>query len=168
MSRTKILDLVNRHPDVIRAVMEGNEQKSDDQKLLTLTVFAGQLAALIRDDGWSRSHLRRAFGFCTGWLRVLGEEDAVAKISTERDRQERLFLQGKHSFTCASRTACVTRKLRILVEEIGEVANAIDQLEIAESRESNALKEWRLNLRMEIVQVAAVCVAWLESFEVPA
>lgn len=42
------------------------------------------------------------------------------------------------------------KKLAILAEEFGEVANAI-------------LEQDKANLREELVQVAAVCVAWLES-----
>jgi NTP pyrophosphatase (non-canonical NTP hydrolase) len=168
MSRDKILGLFNTDPDTIRAALEGSDQAtSADKKLLALTIGVGQLAAFIRDDGWSRNHLRRVFGFCAGWLLALGEKNALMKISAERDRQEKLFrIEKKLHFTCASRIPDATRKLRVLVEELGEVANAIDQLEIAESRESLALKEWRLELRVEITQVAAVAVAWLESYEV--
>ena len=168
MNRDKILGLLNTDADTIRAALEGSDQlMSDDKKLLTLTIIIGQLAAFIKDDGWSRNHLRRVFGFCAGWLLAVGEKNAVVKISAERDRQEKLFrIEKKLHFTCASRIPDVTRKLRVLVEELGEVAEAIDQLEIALSRDSLALKTWRLEFRAEVIQVAAVAVAWLESYEV--
>lgn len=50
---------------------------------------------------------------------------------------------------------CLTNPDRwntILVEEVGEVSNAINE------------KDWD-NLKKELVQVAAVAVAWLESIE---
>ena len=47
----------------------------------------------------------------------------------------------------------------MLTEEIGEVAEAIDLLEQVDSRAR------REHLITEIVQVAAVAVAWLESLE---
>ena len=170
MNRDKILGLINTDPDTIRAAFDGSDQTaSADKKLLALTIGIGQLAALVRDDGWSRTHLRRVFGFCAGWLLALGEKNALAKISAERERQEKLFrIEKKIHFSCASKVPCVTRKLRVLVEELGEVAKAIDQLEIAETCESLALKTWQLELRVDITQVAAVAVAWLESYEVKA
>jgi NTP pyrophosphatase (non-canonical NTP hydrolase) len=71
---------------------------------------------------------------------------------------------GKFTFTCASPVACDNRKLRVLVEEVGEVAEAIDHLEQL-NRTSKAAAKQRDHLREELVQVAAVAVAWLESLE---
>lgn len=45
-----------------------------------------------------------------------------------------------------------TSKLAVLAEEFGEVARAI-------------LERDEVNLREELVQVAAVTIAWLEDFE---
>ena len=57
-------------------------------------------------------------------------------------------------------TAGEPRKFRILAEEIGEVANALDRLEMI-----NCMTNQK-HLREELVQVAAVAVAWLEALEV--
>lgn len=86
--------------------------------------------------------------------------EVFARVAQERARQRDLLLLGRINFDCASPIVSPDRKLRVLVEEVGEVAKAIDDLETVKSR-------IRLdNLRAELVQVAAVAVAWLESLEV--
>jgi NTP pyrophosphatase (non-canonical NTP hydrolase) len=72
-------------------------------------------------------------------------------IFEERRRQEFLKSQGKFPWTCAD-AAPASMKLAVLAEEFGEVAK-----EVCDQR-------WDL-LRDELVQVAAVCVAWLESMD---
>jgi hypothetical protein len=86
------------------------------------------------------------------------------RVAQERNRQNTLFVEGHIPFNCASRVADPNRKLRVLVEEVGEVAEAIDHLEQLNSN-SNAAARQREHLRDELVQVAAVAVAWLESME---
>ena len=86
--------------------------------------------------------------------------DVFARIAAERVRQQELFRAGKFTFTCASTTADDNRKLRVLTEEVGKVAEAIDALE-----NKNDWKRFD-HLREELVQVAAVAVAWLEAMEV--
>lgn len=77
-------------------------------------------------------------------------------IDDERTRQQRLF--GDQSI--AGRLSQDTR-LRILVEEVGEVAMAIDQL--ARGIETGGdVEPLRQHLREELVQVAACAVGWLE------
>lgn len=168
MNCEKIIATIHELPGVFDFCRAGGERGAGaDEKLRLLMIPAGQLAAVLRDRDWSKNNLAKIYGLCTGWLMALGEKTPVVKIIAERARQEKLLREGKFLFTCASRVADPIRKLRVLVEEIGEVAEAIDQLEIAESRRSLALKEYRLELRAEITQVAAVAVAWLESFEKP-
>lgn len=89
--------------------------------------------------------------------------DVFAKIATERDRQRRLFHTGKITFDCASTLPDPNRKLRVLTEEIGEVAQELDRLEALRDRrgERFVLED----LETELVQVAAVAVAWLESLQ---
>jgi hypothetical protein len=77
-------------------------------------------------------------------------------IRHERKRQESLRESGKFKATCATRGAdqmsdheCNT----VLGEEVGEVARAILE---------------RTDLRDELIQVAAVCVAWIERIDATA
>jgi NTP pyrophosphatase (non-canonical NTP hydrolase) len=51
---------------------------------------------------------------------------------------------------------------RILGEEFGEVATALNEL--ASAKTAREKKAWRDNLREEIIQVAAVAAAWAEDY----
>lgn len=73
------------------------------------------------------------------------------EISDERERQEELKASGRFSETCADAGMSPTLKLAVLTEEVGEVARCLCD------GDSNA------RLREELVQVAAVAMAWLES-----
>ena len=85
------------------------------------------------------------------------------RIAQERSRQRMLLLNGTHLFSPDSPVADANRKLRVLVEEVGEVAEVIDRLEFPHtSRREQILRD---HLQDELVQVAAVAVAWLESLE---
>jgi hypothetical protein len=75
-------------------------------------------------------------------------------IDLERLRQGQLKLAGKIMATCADPIDEAV-KLAALTEEVGEVARAV-----------MARGGWSVeedNLREELVQVAAICVAWLET-----
>lgn len=61
-------------------------------------------------------------------------------IEVERQRQEAKWGRGP-----------LQRPLQVLLEEVGEVARAMEERDL-------------LNLRAELVQVAAVCCRWLERF----
>lgn len=78
-------------------------------------------------------------------------------IAAERKRQEELLASGKFSWTCASPEISDERRLSVLMEEVGEVANDIN--------EQNHDPQWREKMAVELIQVAAVCVAWLEALE---
>ena len=71
-------------------------------------------------------------------------------IRTERTRQDTLAAAGRWGGESVA-TISDDRRLRVLVEEIGEVARA--------------LEEDDSQLRAELVQVAAVAVAWLEALD---
>lgn len=81
-----------------------------------------------------------------------GQATAILDIIEERVRQENLKAAGRFTYTCADSTPTLADKLAILAEEFGEVARAVCEGD----------KE---NLRTELVQVAAVCLAWLEGGE---
>ena len=90
---------------------------------------------------------------------MLAVFEAVAR---ERLRQKQLFYDGKILFNCDSPVVDSNRKLRVLVEEVGEVAQAIDCIEYT----GGGNKYFQPgDLKTELVQVAAVAVAWLEQLE---
>ena len=144
-----------------------NDQVSADQKLLGLAKALGWIAAGVENHQTAivGDELECLLGFTFGWLMQLGEEMPFDKIHAERVRQEKLFRTGKITLNVASPTPDVKRKLRVLVEEVGEVAQAIDQLELAENSPRGRMQYWRFHLCEELIQVAAVTVAWMESLQ---
>lgn len=76
--------------------------------------------------------------------------DAVMAILRERMRQEQLQAEGRFAHTPADPEMSDTAFLAVLMEEVGEVARAINDGEGAK------------RLKDELVQVAAVCVARFE------
>jgi len=74
---------------------------------------------------------------------------AYADIRKERARQDDLAAAGRWGGESVA-TISDDRRLRVLVEEVGEVASALQD---------------GSQLRVELVQVAAVAVAWLEAFD---
>lgn len=167
--RKQILGLVETDPDTMRAILDACDQSHDmDHRLMRMTVGVGQLAALLGDAGWTKNHLRKIFGYTVGWLLFLGSKrttvaDVQSWISAERDRQQALVIAGKLPFNCSYYKVAPVRKLRVLVEELGEVANAIDKFECA--RNTKRIDAAHAHLIVELTQVAAVTVAWLESLE---
>jgi NTP pyrophosphatase (non-canonical NTP hydrolase) len=78
------------------------------------------------------------------------QDRAIRAIRAERVRQERLKAMGKFHHTAADVDLPCVLKLPILTEEVGEVARALCD---------------GTNLREELVQVAAVALAWVEALE---
>ncbi len=78
-------------------------------------------------------------------------------VITERLRQDRLKRTGKFEYTCADAEPKPSQKLAILAEEFGEVAREV----------CVGLKHPINNpaLYNELIQVAAVCVAWCECLQ---
>lgn len=79
-------------------------------------------------------------------------DEAFALVTAERERQEQKW-NREHSWgfgSCASTAVHDAVKVMVLTEECGEVARAVLDMDDAD-------------LRTELVQVAAVAVAWLES-----
>lgn len=75
-------------------------------------------------------------------------------IDLERARQQAKW-GGPHAWgegDCSSQNVEETTKLCVLSEEVGEVSRAL-------------LDSNKANLRAELVQVAAVAVAWLEGID---
>ena len=76
-------------------------------------------------------------------------QDVCAEIQAERWRQECKVQTGRIPWDCADPAVDDDRKLAVLAEEVGEVARALIEGD---------------GLRAELIQVAAVALAWAESF----
>lgn len=88
--------------------------------------------------------------------------EIVDGILGERLRQEQLREEGRFTHTCASPEMSHEDCYLVLGEEVGEVARAI-----LEGNRSHAesLDKHGKDLRKELIQVAAVCMAWVERID---
>ena len=131
-----------------------------DERLAVLIAYVGAIAWPHESSSARRLALLKTAGCAFAWLAALNlkPEDILLRISEERTRQRELFAQRIHLFRTDSPVVDWKRKLRVLTEEVGEVAEAIDRLE--RSPKSSLLKK---HFVTELIQVAAVLVAWLES-----
>ena len=97
-------------------------------------------------------------GFLTGI--VLGD------VARERLRQEEMKLAGRFMFTCAEEGLTNAEKLAVLVEEVGEVAR-----DVLNQEDRHLCTHYVVStpekLREELIQVAAVAVAWAEALTPP-
>ena len=91
--------------------------------------------------------------------------DIFQDIDVERDRQDELKALGKFPMTCADLEMTHPERLSVLVEEVGEVSHEVNEAigRQPTNRKEAALR--RADLRKELVQVAAVCVAWVEAID---
>ena len=155
--RMRVLSVLDSHKS--RMLASGNE--SHDYKLQQIGTGMGLLANSYSAD-ITQQTLRSIAAYCFGWLESCGIPSASFKVAGERDRQISLRKQfpNRYLVDMASATADESRKYRVLIEEVGEVAKAIDKLE----RRNNS--HYLDHLCDELAQVAAVAVAWLESLEV--
>jgi NTP pyrophosphatase (non-canonical NTP hydrolase) len=83
-----------------------------------------------------------------GRLAILKQRLILEEITAERLRQE---LKHPNS-TCANVELHSDSKFCILAEEVGEIAKSLNDGD-------------HENLRTELLQVAAVCVAWIEAID---
>lgn len=81
-------------------------------------------------------------------------DTVLQSLRTERHRQELLVYRGKLPFSAANPSIVSAPKLAVLVEEVGEVAKELQGPSIEADR-----------LYAELIQVAAVAVAWAESIQ---
>jgi NTP pyrophosphatase (non-canonical NTP hydrolase) len=113
---------------------------------------------------------------------------ALYDVGFERDRQEALRDAGKFPFSCATPNGLTeAEKLGVLAEEFGEIAQHVckhmiptppipadrDHKRMLEccnpppiTVDHTRLSAYRKHLREELIQVAAVCVAWVEALDV--
>lgn len=80
---------------------------------------------------------------------------ALALVAKERERQQQLFDAGKIPFRVCDPRTTNTTQLAVAMEEMGEIAHAIN--------EGTLTVEERAHLLDEVVQCAAVLVAWAEA-----
>ncbi len=85
----------------------------------------------------------------------------LVDIGAERARQETLKANGRFSATCADDMTDPERFI-ILDREVGEVARAVH---IKYDRRQELLTIGRGELRKELIQVAAVALAWVEAID---
>jgi len=95
---------------------------------------------------------------------------AIIQIITERRRQNKLVETCDLPWNCSNSDISSSRKVNVLVEELGEIAQIVDKLENPpahkrwiDGRTDEARRRQIRHLRTEITQLAACCVAWLES-----
>jgi hypothetical protein len=89
--------------------------------------------------------------------------EIIGRVAEERERQERLRLAGKFSFTCADPHIPFGGKMMVLAEEFGEVAQAAYECYDPKPQLTGPTEGQLLHLKEELIQLAAVAVAWAES-----
>lgn len=83
--------------------------------------------------------------------------DIFDRIKIERIRQEHLQRTDLIPYTAASTNVTNYQKIAILAEEVGEISKVLNDYYKTDA-------DQRLSdLKSELIQAAAVCVAWLES-----
>lgn len=97
---------------------------------------------------------------------------ALRDVCHERLRQESLLKAGKFLWTCASIEQSNARKLAVLAEEFGELSKEVtdemiflDKLERDPCEADHIKCAFRMRMREELVQTAAVAVAWIEALD---
>lgn len=106
--------------------------------------------------------------------------DVLHEIHAERLRQEELKRAGKFAWTCAdlvtpSEGPCGERHIDhaersvVLAEEVGEASREVMEMIIAiDKGQAERARECVQKLRKELVQIAAVAVAWCEAIDMGA
>lgn len=97
----------------------------------------------------------------SGFKRHVEILDAVTQ---ERFRQEQKKAEGKFKFTCADVGMSNLERYAVLGEEVGEVARHMLGAERL-AYDGGSAEDERRWLRVELVQVAAVAVAWVEGLD---
>ncbi len=105
----------------------------------------------------------------------LRTDHVLNEVRDERQRQEQLVKAGKFLWTCAANEALRNKlersitnaeKLAVLAEEFGEAAREVTEEIIGRDRGDTMHAERSIErLRKELVQVASVCVAWVEAID---
>lgn len=86
----------------------------------------------------------------------------LREVAIERRRQDELHKDSN----CSNRAISTGRKFIILGEEVGEVSKECCDLTGPPWPRLEQIPEIKARLKTELIQVAAVAVAWAESLEV--
>lgn len=102
----------------------------ENERLEWLIGRIGQLAQTVRK--LHRHLLLDAAALTFAWLesKHINAGEVRILVSGERLRQRQLFSQGKLSFRVDGDIPSPSRKLHVLIEEVGEVAEAIEAIEM--------------------------------------
>lgn len=95
--------------------------------------------------------------------RAMIADNAIEDVRSERRRQEQLKCEGRFAYTCADPELLNAERLIMLLRELGEVAHAVHS--IGDRRKKLLAQQTAAHLRIELVQVAAVAVAWIEALD---
>lgn len=87
---------------------------------------------------------------------LLSRQHILDDISAERERQTALKAMGQ--FKREVHELGASDALAVLAEEFGEVANVVADMVAGKPLETDHLRE-------ELIQVAAVCVSWVEGID---
>ena len=127
----------------------------------------GRLAEVIQSHAPAkgpalRAHLEAIAAYGWGWLETLAGADAdfATAVVVERGRQRQLFREHRWPVQCESAVIDPLRKLRLVVEQLGEVAAAIDLLEAATASETPQRRD---EFQARLIELIATGLAWLES-----
>jgi NTP pyrophosphatase (non-canonical NTP hydrolase) len=111
----------------------------------------------------------------SGTTTVITVQKPYLDIYEERICQEGLVKSGKFLWTCATTSPSVSldRKMSVLSEEHGEVGREVVEYGITEDKyvkdnlhfPPHRRRYYLERIRKELVQVAAVCVAWIEAID---
>jgi hypothetical protein len=143
--------------------------------------FAGNLEAeLLKDKIDDLVFSGRTDELYIDWLKTLAARSirvlpVYKDIYAERLRHELLVKSGKFLWTCATTSPSVSldRKMSVLSEEHGEVGREVVEYGITEDKyvkdnlhfPPHRRRYYLERIRKELVQVAAVCVAWIEAID---
>lgn len=154
MTRSEVTAYIESLPvqEVGRIVLERYRRRGP-------TFTSGEEMADPNDSKLLRAHQAGALPWQQGaWEPCLPNAQRTYKVldlvAVERARQHALFKNGHLPFDCADPELDLVVKFPVLVEEVGEVAGAMQRR-----------LQSRAQSKLELIQVAAVAVAMVEALE---
>jgi hypothetical protein len=106
------------------------------------------------------------------------EFEMYRRVRNEMGRQKKLMHEGRFPWTCHNPEISDSAKLTVLAEEFGEVAREVCEIqqildtkwpgeidEIVISSKQRGISRRRENLKKELIQLAAISLAWCEALD---